>query len=112
LYHRYHCQISLLTWISLAFLVVAVVGSIAVAAVAGWRFWRTFRAFSRRTTGAIDGVVQRAEQAERRATALTGSTERMNVAVAGLQESLAHLAVLRAAYADARAGLTFRVPKK
>jgi hypothetical protein len=57
-------------------------------------------------------VLERAGAAEDHALAASRATQRLTDAVARLQESLAQLAVLRAAATEARAGLTFRLPKK
>ena len=106
---------ALLTWFSLAFLVVALGGSVTVAVVRGLRVWRAFRAVSGAITSALDGIARTAAEAERHAVALTEGTERLSAAVARLQESLAHLAVLRSAATDVRATLlAFRgvVPRK
>jgi hypothetical protein len=103
---------SLLTGICLLVLVVALVGSIAFAAVRGLRTWRTFRRFTRATSAAMDEVMQKGEAAEAKATELTGKSERVSSSIAHLQESLAELTILRAAFANAKSGLTFRMPKK
>ena len=88
---------SLLTWVSLLFLVVAVVGSIAYAASRGLRTWRTFRRFSRTTSAAIGGVLETAAEAERHAAAFTEGTQRLNEALTRLEQSRAELAVIQAA---------------
>ena len=106
---------SLLTWVSLLFLVVAVVGSIAYAAARGLRAWRTFRRFSRTTSSAISGVLETAAEAERHAAAFTERTEKLSAALVRLEESRADLAVIQAAAAEARSSLTSlrgAVPRK
>jgi hypothetical protein len=103
---------ALAAWVSFAFFVVATAGSAAFAGVRGWRTYRTFRAFTGATTRALDDVLQRAGAAEDHAFAASRAGERLTDALARLQESLAQLAVLRAAAAEARAGLTFRLPTK
>src|SRR2546423_4600818 len=106
---------ALLAWISLLFLIVALAGSITVAVVRGLRAWRAFRAFSGTASSALDGVLATAAEAERHAVSLTEGSARLAAAVARLQESLAHSAVLRSAAADARASLlSFRsaLPRK
>jgi hypothetical protein len=102
----------LLNWLSLLFLVVAAVGSIALALVRGLRTWRTARRVSAATTAALDDVMRRGEQAEAKASALSVKSARLESAVAQLQESLAELAVLRAAAASARSTLSFKMPSK
>ena len=103
---------SLLTWICLLFLVVSLVGSIAFAAVRGLRMWRTFRRLTRSTSAALDEVMLKGEAVETKAAALSGKSERLSSSVAHLQGSLAELAVLRAAYANARSTVSFRMPTK
>ena len=105
-------SLSLLTWICLLFLVAAVVGSIAVAALRGLRTWRTFRRLTRSVSAAMDDVLVKGEAAEAKATALTEKSERVGSSIAHLQESLAELAILRTAFANAKSGLTFRMPTK
>ena len=106
---------TLLTWISLLFLVLAVVGSITVAVVRALRVWRLFNHFSRTTSAAIDGVLATAAEAERHALALTEGTERLSAALARLEQSRARLAVIGTAATRARSSLlAFRgvVPRK
>jgi cell shape-determining protein MreC len=106
---------ALLTWVSLLFLVVAIVGSIAVAVLRGLRAWRTFKRFTRTTTAAMERVLETAAEAERHAVAFTESTEKLNAALAHLEQSRAELAVIQSAAAEARTSLTsFRgaVPRK
>ena len=102
----------LLNWLCLLFFLVATVGSVAVAAVRGLRAWRTFRRVSRATTAALDDVLRKAEAAEAKAAGLGATSERLESAVTHLQESLTELAVLRAAYGNARSTLSFRMPTK
>jgi hypothetical protein len=103
---------ALAAWISLAFLVVATGGAAAFAGVRGWRTYRAFRGFTGTTTRAFDDVLERAGKAEEHALTATGSSEALAAALARLHESLAKLTVLRAAAAEARAGLTLRLPRK
>jgi hypothetical protein len=91
------------TWLPAAFLVLAVLGSAACAAARGWRLWRTFRATARRAGDAIERVTATAAKAEEHALALSANVERLTRAGEHLQESLAELAVIRAAVAEARA---------
>jgi hypothetical protein len=88
---------ALVAWISLLFFVVAFVGSLIVAAVHGLRTWRIAGSFSGAATPALDDVMRGASKAEARATSLSEKSEKLNAAVARLQESLAQLAVLRSA---------------
>ena len=103
------------TWLPLAFFVVAAVGSLVHAALRGWRAWRAFRRTSRRTSRALARVADLGASAERRAVSLSGHTERLDGAIRRLQESLAELAVLRAAFAESRsvlASVRGSVPRK
>jgi hypothetical protein len=103
---------ALAVWLSLAFLVLAAGGSAVFAGVRGWRAYRAFRGFTGATTRALDDVLERAGQAEKHALAASRSSERLAEAATRLQEALAQLSILRAAAAEARAGLTFRLPTK
>jgi hypothetical protein len=103
---------ALAAWVSLAFFVLAAAGSAAFAGVHGWRTFKAFRSFTDATTGALAAVADRGAVAEEHALAASRAVERLNAALARLQESLGQLAVLRGAAAEARAGLVFRLPKK
>jgi hypothetical protein len=89
-------------WIALVFLVVALVASTAVAAVRGVRLWRVLGSFSTEAETALDAVMRETAKAEARSDALTVSQERLARAVEHLKQSLAELAVLRAAAAEAK----------
>ena len=112
MYHRYHAAMPLLNWLSLLFLVVSAAGSIAFAAVRGLRTWRAAKGLSRVASAALDDVMRKGEAAEAKAGTLEVKSARLESAVAHLQESLAELAILRAAYANARSTLPFRMPLK
>lgn len=106
---------SLLTWLSLGFLLVAVIGSGAVLALRALAAWRTFKAVSGAASDALDAVMQRAEQAETRAVGLADGSGRMASASEDLQKSLAELGALRAAAGEAQAlfaGIRGSVPRK
>jgi hypothetical protein len=106
---------SLLTWVSLLFLVVAIGGSIAVAASRGLHTWRTFRRFSKTASAAIGEVLTTAAEAERHAVAFAEGTAKLSAALARLDQSRAELAVIQAAATEAKASLfAFRgaVPRK
>ena len=105
-------EMSLLIWICLRFLVVAVVGSVTVAVVRGLHAWRAVRGLTRAVSSAIDDVLRRGEAAEAHAVALTEKSTRLTASIAHLQESLAELAILRSAFANARSSLSFRMPAK
>jgi hypothetical protein len=105
----------LAVWICLAFLVVATVGSLVVAATHGWRLWRAFRGLSGRITDALGEVERSAAAAESHAAGLGEGSEHLNAAIARLQVSLAELAAIGGAAAEARsllAGVRGVVPRK
>jgi len=90
-------------WIALGFLLVATIASLTVAGLRGLRLWRTFRSFSDQAETALDAVTRSTAAAEERAAALSANQERLRRATERLQISLAQLAVLRAAAAEANA---------
>ena len=90
-------------WIALVFLVVALVASAAVAAVRGLRLWRAVGSFSTRVESALDTLMRETAKAEERSASLTSDQERLTGAIDHLKTSLAQLAVLRAAAAEANA---------
>ena len=92
-------------WIALVFLVVVLVASAAVAAVRGLRLWRAVGSFSTRVESALDTVMRETAKAEERSASLTANQERLTRATDHLKTSLAHLAVLRAAAAEANSTL-------
>src|SRR5579872_1549670 len=98
----YDGSVSVALWVSLAFLVVAVLGSAALAATRGWRLWRAFRATSKGVTDAVSAVTAAAGSAEQHAVALAGGSERLTAAIDHLRASLAELAVIRSAAAEAQ----------
>lgn len=98
---RYHKR--MLTWIALAFLIVALVASVAVAFLRGRRLWRHISSFSGQAESALDQVMSAAAIAEERSASLTANQERLAKANKHLQASLAELAVLRAAADEVRA---------
>ncbi len=87
-------------WLCGAFLAVALIGSITVAATRGWRLWKTFGAVSKSAGDAVAAVTATAATAEERVLSLGANTERLTRAIEHLQESLAELAVIRAAAKD------------
>ena len=101
-------RMSLLAWVSLVFFVLALAVSITVAVVRALRAWRTYRAFSGAIGPVVEHVQRTAAEAEQHASSLNDKTEQLNAAIARLQQSLAALAVLRAAAEDARATLSLR----
>jgi cell shape-determining protein MreC len=112
---RYDAAIALLIWISALVLVLAIVGSAVVLVLHARRAWRTFRSFADTTAEALTAVERAAAAAEARAASLTQDTARLQAAITRLEESLAHLAVLRGAAGDLRAtvtGLRGAVPRK
>lgn len=102
-------------WLALAFMLVASLGGLAYAAARGWRLFRTFRRTSRRAADAVARVTDSAARAEERAAGLTAKSETLSHATEHLRQSLAELAVIRAAAAEPRSLLaTIRgaVPRK
>src|SRR4051794_33569875 len=92
-------------WYPVIFLAVALAGSLTVATRRGLRTWRTFRAFSSSAEQALGTVNSAAEQAEKHTAAFAGAPGRLERARGRLQESLAELAVLRAAAEEVGASL-------
>ncbi len=88
-------------WIALIFLVVALIASSAVAVVRGLRLWRALSSFSTQAETALETVMRETAKAEERSASLTANQERLTRATDHLKTSLAHLAVLRAAAAEA-----------
>lgn len=91
-------------WIALAAGGACVVGALALVVARGLRTWRTFRALTRNVSQRLSELEAQAAATEQKAVAATAQTSRLLEAVARLQQSLATLAVLRAAAAEARAG--------
>jgi hypothetical protein len=91
----------LVVWIALAVGATAFVAGTALAVSHAFRAWRTFRRTSRHLSRGLDELTARAAATEAKAVAATGSTTRLADAAEKLQESLAVLAVLRAALAEA-----------
>jgi hypothetical protein len=107
-------EVPLLTWISLLFFLAALIGSGTVAGLHGLRTWRAARALSGAAGPEVDRISRGAEEAERRAAALSDGNEQLAVAVERLQRSLAQLAILRNAAERARKTLDLRhvLPRK
>ncbi len=102
---RYDAGMTVLDWVALGFLLVATVASVTFAGVRGLRLWRVFRSFSGQAEQELDHVLRAAETTEQRSASLTTNQERLTQAREHLQISLAQLAVLRAAAAEANAAL-------
>src|SRR3954470_19482676 len=99
---------SWLVWGALAF---AFVATVAGGWFAGARFLRTWRALrsTQRIVGAgLLAVTQSAAEAEARAARSGASEERLQRAIAELQESLRIASVLSRSVAEARATLSWR----
>jgi hypothetical protein len=92
-------------WIGLAAGAVATLGGIAYAVVHALRAWRTFRRTSRHLRRGIADVLRKGVEAEEKAVAATASSAKLAGALARLHESLAVLAVLRAAFSEATGGV-------
>ena len=92
-------------WFPILFLVLALAVSLAVVARRGLRTWRSFRAFASSAEQAMDAVTTAAAEAETHAAAFAAAGERLERAQARLKESLAELAVLRAAADEVRSSV-------
>ena len=106
---------SLLTWVSLAFLLVALVGSGVYLGLRALAAWRAFGGFSRTIADALEQVTRRAEAIEARVGSIAEETERLNEANHRLAQSVAELGKLREAAGEARgllAGVRGAVPRK
>lgn len=95
----------IVVWIALAVALAAFAVGAALAVSRAFRAWRTFRRTSRNITRHLDDLTTKAAATEQKAVAATGNSTKLADAVARLQESLAVLAVLRAALADTTAGV-------
>jgi hypothetical protein len=100
---RYHAAMVVAVWV--AFQLVVLVVSAALAALRGLHLWRRFRLFSRTVRTALEEVVRTAAAVEKHAASLSTGTERLSIVTAHLQGSLAQLALLRSAAAEANAPL-------
>jgi hypothetical protein len=92
-------------WIALAVGAAAFVGGVAFAVSRGFRAWRTLRRTSRNITRHLGDLTAKAAATEEKAVAATANGTKLADASAKLQESLAVLAVLRAALAETTAGV-------
>jgi hypothetical protein len=107
--------VATLAWLALALAVLAFFGSVAYAAVRGLDTWRAFRRFSDTAGAAAEALADAAARAEERAVSLTDRSGRLTAAIEHLQESLAELALIRAAAGEARTTIgrfTGLVPRK
>jgi ubiquinone biosynthesis protein UbiJ len=96
-------------------LVLALAGSAVVLTLRGLAAWRTFHSVADTAGNALTAVERAAAAAEARADSLSRETDRLQAAIARLEESLEHLAVLRGAAGDLNAvvtGLRGVVPRK
>jgi hypothetical protein len=92
-------------WIALALGLAGFAGGVAVAVTRGFRAWRTFRRTSRHITQRLGELTDKAAATEEKAVAATANSAKLADVAARLQASLAELAVLRAALAEAQAGV-------
>src|SRR3954452_9814578 len=99
----YHARVVTAAWIALIFLIVALAASFAHVVIHGLRLWRIFRSVGGAAESALSDVMRSADAAEAKAAALTGKSERIDQAREHLRQSLAQLATLRAAAAEASA---------
>jgi hypothetical protein len=94
----------IVVWIALAVGLAACAGGVVLAVTRAFRAWRTFRRTSRTITRHLGDLTAKATATEEKAVAATANSTKLADAVARLQESLAVLAVLRAAFAETTAG--------
>jgi hypothetical protein len=99
----YDGAVLLAVWIGLAVSFVAVVWGAVRAVTRGLRTWRSFRRFSRGLSERLEVVGREAARAEEKAAIASQSSVKLAAALERLQRSLAVLAVLRAAAAEASA---------
>jgi hypothetical protein len=102
-------------WIALALGFLAVVVPAASATAHGLRTWRTAHRLMGKLGQELEGLEARATAAGEKAAAAGGQGEELAAATERLQHSLAQLAVLREAAAEARAlprSLVALVPRK
>ena len=92
-------------WFPILFLLLALAVSLAVLTQRGLRTWRLFQAFSGSAEQALDAVNRSAAEAETHAAAFAAAGERLELAQARLKESLAELAILRAAADEVRSSI-------
>jgi hypothetical protein len=92
-------------WIALAAGIAATLAGVVYAVVHALRAWRTFRRTSRNVRRGIADVLRKGVETEVKAVAATENSTKLTRAIASLQESLAVLAVLRAAFSEATAGV-------
>ncbi|HEV2590975.1 MAG TPA: hypothetical protein VGU02_03685 [Gaiellaceae bacterium] len=95
----------IVVWIALALGLAAFAAGAGLAVSRAFRAWRTFRRTSRNITRHLDDLTSKAAATEAKAIAATSNGSKLADAAARLQESLAVLAVLRAALADTTAGV-------
>jgi hypothetical protein len=102
-------------WIALALTSIAVVAAAASAASRGLRTWRGARRLMSQLESELQTLERNASAAGEKAAEAGKATEELAAAAERLQHSLAELAVLRAAAAEASAlprSLVSLVPRK
>jgi hypothetical protein len=92
-------------WIALAVGVAGFIGGAAFAVTRAFRTWRTFRRTSRNVSRRLGDLTAKAAATEEKAVAATANTTKLADAATRLQESLAVLAVLRAALSETTSGV-------
>jgi hypothetical protein len=104
-----------LVWIAIAAAFSVVVGGLVVVVIRGLHTWRTLRRLLRAVSRHLGELETKAAATEQKAVTVTAKGSRLAQALAHLDQSLAELAVLRAAFEEARGGAgRFRgaVPRK
>jgi hypothetical protein len=102
----------LAVWIGLGVSFVAVVWGAVRAVTRGLRTWRSLKRFTRGLSERLAVVEREAARAEEKAAKASQSSAKLATATEQLQRSLAVLAVLRAAAAEASAGPRNLIPRK
>lgn len=92
-------------WTALGVSVAAVAGATVLVLGRALGAWRSLRALARGTRDALAELEQKTAASEEKAVALTRKSAKAAAAAARLEESLAHLAVLRAAASETGAGV-------
>jgi hypothetical protein len=90
------------TWVALAFFLLAVTASGVHAGRTGWRTLKALGASAERTGHELESVIAAADETARSAAGLSRSGERLSAALVSFSRSQAELAVLLGAVARVR----------
>ena len=94
-----------LFWLSLAFLLVVTIASSIFVTLRGLATFRAFKHFTAALAAGMDGVARSSAEIERHLERASKSGSALESSLARLRGSREQLAVLTAAFADARASL-------